>query len=237
MDGTSVVTAVLNEGKNIGVFMQSLNEIDVVKEVVIVDDGSTDSTIQVAKDFRGKYPVKLIQRERKMGTVSAQVAGAKEASSEFIVIMDADLQHDPSLIPRMYEEILNGYDLIIASRFIDGGASSRHPVRGIISRGANFLAHLFIPQTKGVNDIMSGYLLVKRDMVADLDQISDSYKILLYLFASRKGIKYIEVPYRFKPRRGGESKVVSGPGFLLKYIVELMHYVRVEFKDEDDRHV
>ncbi len=237
MDGVSVVTAVLNEGENMVPFMQSLDKVDSIKELVVVDDGSTDSTIRDVKEHRGRYSIKLIQREKKMGTVSAQIAGAKEASSSYIVIMDADLQHDPSIIPRMYEGALNGYDLVIASRLIDGGVSTRHPVRGIISRGANFLAHIFIPQTKGVNDIMSGYLLVKKDLVAGLGQINDSYKILLYIFASRKGLRYIEIPYKFQPRGGGESKVVSGFDFFFRYLVELMHYVRVEFNVEVDRRV
>ena len=235
MTGVTVVTAVLNEGENIGVFMRSLNEVDAIQELVVVDDGSTDSTIQTVKEFKGRFSVKIVQREKKMGTVSAQIAGAKEASNDLVVIMDADLQHNPSLISEMYQNAGKGYDLIIASRFIEGGSSKRHPVRGIISRGANFLAHFFIPETKGVDDIMSGYLLVRREIVAELEQINNSYKILLYIFASKKGLKYVEVPYRFQLRGGGESKVVSGFDFFFRYLVELMHYVRVEFNHEVDR--
>ena len=237
MNGVSVVTAVLNEGENIDAFMHSLDEVDEVKELVVVDDGSTDSTIQTVKNFKGRYTVKVIQREKKMGTVSAQIAGAKVASNGLVTIMDADLQHDPSLIREMYQKAMSGYDLVIASRFVEGGSSKRHPVRGIISRGANFLAHFFIPETKGVDDIMSGYLLVKKDLVAGLGLINDSYKILLYIFASRKGLRYIEIPYKFQPRGGGESKVVSGFDFFFRYLVELMHYVRVEFNVEVDRRV
>lgn len=167
-----------------------------------------------------------------MGTVSAQIAGARQASSEFVVVMDADMQHDPSIIKILDEEIRKGYDIVIASRMVDGGASNRPPVRGIISRGANFLAHLFIPQTRGVRDIMSGYFIARREIVANLRDLKDSYKILLYIFASRRGLRYTEIPYKFQPRSGGESKVVSGLDFLLRYLAELMHYVRVEFNVE-----
>jgi dolichol-phosphate mannosyltransferase len=229
MGEVTVVAAVLNEGENIGKFMHSLDLVDGVGELVIVDDGSTDSTLETVKSLTPHYSVRIIQRERKMGTVSAQIAGAREAGGKFVVVMDADMQHDPSIIGTMYGEIKKGYDIVIASRMVEDGASSRPPVRGIISRGANFLAHLFIPQTKGVKDIMSGYFIARREIVAELKELNDSYKILLYIFASRKGIRYAEVPYRFRPREGGESKVVSGVDFLLRYLAELMHYVRVEF--------
>lgn len=237
MDGVTVIAAVLNEGENISAFMQSLNDLDVVKELVVVDDGSSDSTVQLVQNFKGRYAVKLLQRDHKMGTVSAQIAGAQEATSEYVIIMDADLQHDPSLIKRMYDEILKGKDVVIASRLADGGMSKRHPVRGLVSRGANFLAHLFIPQSRGISDVMSGFLVVRRQIVASLPPIRDSYKILLYIFASNKRLRYREIPYKFLPRLGGESKVVSGFDFLLTYIVELMHYVRVEFKAEANGYV
>ena len=232
MEGITVVTAVLNEGDNIGPFMQSLDSVEGVKELVVVDDGSTDSTVENIRKFHPHYSVKIIQRGKKMGTVSAQIAGSKEASYEFVVIMDADLQHDPSLIGTMHSEIIKGYDLVIASRMVNGGASRRPPVRGIISRGANFLAHMFIPQTKGVNDIMSGFFMARKSLISGLGQINDSYKLLLYVFAARKGIRFTEVPYNFLPRTGGESKVVSGFDFLLRYIIELMYYVKVEFNTE-----
>jgi dolichol-phosphate mannosyltransferase len=232
MDGVTVVTAVLNEGENIGNFMRSLDSVGDVQELVIVDDGSTDSTLETVNSFKGHYSLKLIRRDRKMGTVSAQIAGARQASSEFVVVMDADMQHDPSIIKILDEEIRKGYDIVIASRMVDGGASNRPPVRGIISRGANFLAHLFIPQTRGVRDIMSGYFIARREIVANLRDLKDSYKILLYIFASRRGLRYTEIPYKFQPRSGGESKVVSGLDFLLRYLAELMHYVRVEFNVE-----
>ena len=228
MEGVSVVAAVFNEGDNISTFMLLLDSVNDVNELVVVDDGSTDSTIENISKFHPHYSIKIIQRGTKMGTVSAQIAGAKQASYDYVVIMDADLQHDPSLIEKMHLEIANGYDLIIASRMVDGGASKREPLRGLISRGANILAHLFIPQTRMVRDVMSGYFMTRKEIVSGLAQINDSYKLLLYIFAAKRGIRYLEVPYKFLPRKEGKSKVVSRFNFLLRFVVELMHYVKVE---------
>lgn len=233
MNGVSVVTATLNEEDSIDIFLKTLAQVAEVKELIVVDDGSTDSTVRLVEEFDGPFRVRLIQREKKMGTASAQIIAARESNYEYAVIMDADMQHDPRTIEKLYSEILKGYDLVVSSRFVDGGINKRTSGRGLLSRGANFLAHLFIPTTRGVKDVMSGYFVVKRDIVADLKDVNNFYKILLYIFASRKHISYTEIPGTFQKRENGRSKVVSGPTFLLAYLIELMHYVKVEYNIEE----
>ncbi|MEM4067217.1 MAG: glycosyltransferase, partial [Candidatus Micrarchaeaceae archaeon] len=159
-----------------------LNETEGVNEVIIVDDGSTYSTIDKIKNFRRRFTVKLIERKRKGDTVSAQIDGARLTSNEYVVVMDADLQHEPTIIPKMLSEATQGYDLVVASRLVEGGVSKRDAIRGMISRGASFLAHLFIPQTNKIKDVMSGYFLAKRDILAELPPVDNSYKLLLYVF-------------------------------------------------------
>ena len=233
MQGVAVVVATFNEEDNIGLFLRAVAQVAEVRELIVVDDGSTDSTVQQIKDFKGPFQVRLIQREKKSGTVSAQIAGARLSSFEYVVIMDADMQHDPATIRNLYSEVSKGYDLVISSRLVDGGENKRTPGRGLLSRGANFLAHLFIPTTRGTRDVMSGYFCVKREIIANLNEVSNFYKILIYILASRKSIKFKEIPGTFRVRERGESKVVSGPEFLLRYLIELMHYVRLEYNLEE----
>ena len=134
-------------------------------EVIVVDDGSTDSTAERAYDWRGKVPVKVIRHGENRGLGAAIQTGFSSllpvlGKEDMIAIMDSDNTHDPVLIPKMIERMRGeDLDIVIASRFVDGGEEKGvSPYRKALSHGASFLLRRLYP-IKGVRDFSCGYRL------------------------------------------------------------------------------
>jgi len=178
-------------------------------EIIIVDDGSPDGTADVAESLGRRYGnIRVLRRPKKMGLASAIADGLKIAKGEIVAIMDADLQHPPELLSKMLRTIRVGYDLVIASRYVGGGrVEGWSPLRRLISRGATILAHLLLPETRGIRDPLSGYFMVRRNAIEGIELSLIGYKLLLEVLVKRKGIRIVEVPYTFRPRKRGESKL------------------------------
>lgn len=214
----SIVIPTYNEAENIPLLIDRISKLNLDAEIVIVDDNSPDGTADVVKELSKKYNVKLLKREGKQGLSSAVLDGIKIASNDIIAVMDADLQHPPEILPIMYEKIKN-HDLVVASRYIEGGRSKLGFVRNIISKGATFLAHLMLPQTRKVKDPMSGYFMLRKSCLnSNLNPVG--YKILLEILTKGDYNSVVEVPYVFEPRLHGESKL--GFGEILNYIKLLL---------------
>ncbi len=209
----SVVVPTYNEAENIPELLRrikdSLKGIDY--EVVIVDDDSPDGTARVAEEEARKLgvPVRVIVRKGEKGLATAVVRGFREARGEYLVVLDADLQHPPELIPRMLEKALEtGADVVVASRFVPGGGcDGLPPHRKLVSFGAKVLAYILVPRSRHVRDPMSGFFLVHRRVLEGVDLSPIGYKILLEILAKGRYAKVVEVPYRFEERKRGESKL------------------------------
>jgi dolichol-phosphate mannosyltransferase len=164
--GLSIIVPTYNEAENIGELIErietSLKGLDF--EVIVVDDSSPDGTAEIAEELGRAYRnVKVIKRPRKMGLASAALEGMREAKYRLIAVMDADLQHPPELLPKLLERAKEGYDIVIASRYVEGGGVEGWSFwRRLISRGATLLAHTLLPKTRGVKDPMSGFFCVQK---------------------------------------------------------------------------
>jgi dolichol-phosphate mannosyltransferase len=178
-------------------------------ELIIVDDNSPDGTATLAERLNGKYGnIKVLRRPGKLGLGSAVLEGFREAKSDVLAVMDADLQHPPELLPQMYRKICEGYSLVVASRYVDGGGVEGWSLlRKIASLGAVKLAHLLLPKTRSVRDPMSGFFMLRRSVVDGVRLSSRGFKVLLEILVKGKCNPIVEVPYLFKPRRKGESKL------------------------------
>ena len=120
-----------------------------------------------------------------------------------------------------FSKIMEGYDLVIASRYVEGGGIEGWGLgRRLISKGATGLAHLLLPKTKKVKDVMSGYFMLRKSILAGVKLNSKGYKILLEILTKGKYRSVAEVPYTFKPRVRGKSK--------LKFN-EILNYVQLLF--------
>ena len=212
----SLVIPTLDEHDNleglIGKLDAALAGIDY--ELIVVDDDSADGTAELAKTVAaGRPDLRCIRRVGRRGLASACAEGMSASAAPFVAVIDADHQHDESILPEMLKAARAGADLVIASRFA-GGASTGEglsPARRLASRFANAVTRF----VTGVDltDPMSGFFLLRRDLFdAVAPKLSpDGFKILLDIVVSAKSlgrtVKHAEVPYRFRDRHAGASKM------------------------------
>ncbi len=193
-------------------------------EILFVDDNSRDGTAEAASAMAAAYPVRVIVRKNERGLASAVVHGFKNSTAPVICVMDADLQHPPEVVAGLLEAIEKGADVAIGSRYVKGGGCEGWSLtRRIISKVAIFLAHRLLPRTKGINDPMSGLFMLKRQVIEGAALQPTGYKILLEVLIAGRFEKVAEVPYSFKVREKGESKLSSKTQIdYLKHLRSLM---------------
>jgi len=212
-DKLSLIIPTYNERDNLPILLERVHKAlnGVNYEVIIVDDDSPDGTWIVAERFSRKFGnIKVVRRFRKMGLASAFLEGLDNAEGTLIGLMDADLQHPPELLHKMLDTVLTGADLAIASRYVRGGKVERLPLhRRVISRGATALAHLLFPKIKAVKDPMSGFFIFKREVIDGMKLNAESFKMLLEILTKGNYDRATEIPYTFRSRKHGKSKLGS----------------------------
>ena len=180
-------------------------------EAVFVDDDSPDGTAEAVRALAQRDPrVRVIQRIGRRGLSSACVEGFLSSSSTYLAVIDADLQHDETLLPQMLRRLKDEpLDLVVASRYVEGGSTegwASHRV--LISRFSVGLAQTLFGVT--LKDPMSGFFMIRHDAmqgaVRNLSQ--QGFKILFDLMASSpRPLRFTEIPYRFATRQHGDSKL------------------------------
>lgn len=187
-------------------------------QVLVVDDNSSDGTIPAVTDLKRIHPnFDILVRTEDHGLSQSVADGFRHAASDVFVVIDADFSHPPVLIPRMYDEIKKGYDVVIGSRYMEGGGIKDWPLkRRIISTGATFLGRLLFPD---VTDPVSGFFAIKKSVVEDAHLKPRGYKILLEVLGKGSWEKDTEIPFEFVDREAGASKL------RLKTIIEYAEQV------------
>jgi dolichol-phosphate mannosyltransferase len=225
----SLIIPTFNESANIGELLAQLTAAlpeEAPCEVIFVDD-STDDTPAVITEAAGRsrLTVSVHHRERPEGGLGGAVAlGLRQASAPWIVVMDADLQHPPTLVSDL---VMAGEwaeaDLVVATRYARGGsrAGLDGGFRKFASGGSTALAKTMFPRRlRDVSDPMSGFFAVRATSL-DADVLRPlGYKILLELIVRCQLSKVTEVPYQFQDRFAGESKANFGEG--LRFLRHLM---------------
>ncbi len=207
----TVLIPTYNERENITLLIDdiksSLNSINF--EVIVIDDNSPDGTALAVKKLNEKYGnIKIIERPAKLGLSSALITGLEEVEAQIIAIMDADLQHSPELLPEMYGIIKDGKDIVIASRYEKGAKIEEWSFwRKMISLSGIRLAHLLLPQTSNVKDVLSGYFMLKKRIIDSTELNTTGFKLLLEILAKEKYDSIVEIPYTFRIRKKGKSKL------------------------------
>jgi len=193
-------------------------------ELIVVDDNSTDGTIDIVKKLSSAYPVKLIVRTTERGLATAVIEGIRQAQGNLIGVIDADLQHPPEVLPSIIKAIEDGADIVFASRYVPGGGVPNWGLlRRIISKGAGTLAHIFLPSSRRINDPMSGFFMFRRKCV-DINKLKPTgYKIALEVLLTGDFKHPAEVPFIFEERSAGSSKLKWNTQLdYLKHIFSLM---------------
>ncbi|PAU45073.1 dolichol-phosphate mannosyltransferase [Streptomyces albireticuli] len=226
----TVIVPTFNESGNVRELLRRLTEALPSRfpcDVLFVDD-STDDTVEAVREAARScpYPVSVIHRREPVGGLGGAVVegmrgGLRGGAPEpgWFVVMDADLQHPPALVPELVEAgIREGADLVVASRYRPGGsrAGLAGGYRVAVSRAATWLAKGAFPRLlKGVSDPMSGFFAIRREAVAAADAGALrplGYKILLELAVRCRPAAVTELPFAFQERFAGESKSTAREG-------------------------
>lgn len=229
----SIIIPTYNESENIIQVLKSIGEHlpeDIATEALVVDDNSPDGTGKIVEDYISDaqnetgYAIEVIHRNKKSGLSSAILDGIQHSSGETVVIMDSDFSHPPKIIPQLVEEIKTSkYDIVIASRFVSGGAINGWSTkRKLISKTAKGIAKAGL----GVNesDPMSGFFAFKRKILEGIKFDAIGYKMLLEILVKTKGAKVKEIPYTFTDRTRGSSKLDSST--MLDYVKSVWRLYR-----------
>lgn len=206
----TVIIPTLNEEATIVFTIQKVQEIvkqeNLNAQILIVDDNSADKTIFLINELRfNQKNVNLIIRQRDHGLSQSIVEGFTKADSDISIVMDADGQHPAEKIPELYRKIKEGNDIVIGSRYMEGGEIKNwSDERKVISWGATFLARLFFPN---ITDPVSGFFAVRREVVLNAPLKPQGYKILLEVLGKGHWESVEEIPFSFGARENGASKL------------------------------
>jgi dolichol-phosphate mannosyltransferase len=209
----SVVVPTYQESANIPILFERVKRAlsGTPWELIVVDDDSPDGTSNVAFALAAEdRRIRCLRRVNRSGLAGAVIEGWLSSSAEFVAVIDGDLQHDESILPKMYEALARGSgNLAIGARLRDGaGDGGLSPARQALSDlGAWFFRRM---AGAAVTDPMSGFFMIRREIVSRLaPRLSpDGFKILVDIILSAGGgLKIVEVPYVFHKRHAGESKL------------------------------
>lgn len=221
----SIVLATYNEKENI---LDTINSIfENVKdsvEVIVVDDDSADETWKIVEELNDPRVV-VIRRVDTRGLASAFNRGIIESRGEIVGWMDADMCMPPALLPEMIEK-LSEYDIVVGSRYAEGGIDDRAALRVISSKLINGLAGLVLGY--GIRDYDSGFVVLRRSVFDKVSIIPTGYGayFMEFLYTCRKkGLTVYELPYVFRDRSKGVSK--SAPSILKFFRTGLQYVARI----------
>lgn len=191
-------------------------------EIIVVDDSSPDGTADTVLRLATTEPYRLVSRPRRFGLSSAVLDGCRVASAPIIAVMDADGSHPPERLPDLIEPIRTGpAEFALGSRRVPGGRDDGlTPFRWLTSWFATVPARALV----GVQDPMSGFFAVRRDVLERARLRPTGYKIALEILVKCHPSPYVEVAFRFGRRLAGESKL--GPSVVAAYGRHLVRLYR-----------
>ena len=233
----SVIVPSYNEAENIPELLRKLTAalISIPHEIIIVDDNSPDRTWEVAQQLCQDYPqLHVIRRVDLRGLSSAVLTGMGAAKGEILAVMDADLQHDESILPELLAAIKEkNYDIAVGSRKVVQGSYGKFSfLRRTMSKAATLISKHML--SLKVNDPMSGFFAIKRKLYEEkVDKINSAgFKILMEFLGHSLEARVIEIPYSFRSRTHGETKLsasVVRHFFLALWNLRFGHLISASF--------
>ncbi|MHA1962284.1 MAG: polyprenol monophosphomannose synthase [Candidatus Thorarchaeota archaeon] len=205
----TIIIPTLNEEENIGRLIKSIFHHLGTKgaEIIVVDDNSSDQTQRIVR-YLAKHSnnLHLIVRKGERGLGSAVRHGASRAKDGPAVVIDADISHHPRFLPGIFNALEKGYDVVVGSRYVEGGEIVGWPGSRIaMSKIANFLARLLFRIR--VKDIMSGFVGVRSTRLLSTGFKYANYKFMLEMIVTDRSLNVFEVPIVFQDRTRGASKL------------------------------
>lgn len=232
----TVVVPTRNESPNVELLVDRLAHAlgrDTGWEVIFVDDSDDDTPDAIVAQRRADRAIRLHHRpagQRLGGLGGAVQDGFAAAGGEVIVVMDADLQHPPEVVPTLLATIqAGGADLVVGTRYagagIAGGLSG--PWRRGVSSTSRMLVHALIPRSRPLTDPLSGLFAFKRSVIEGVTLEANGFKILLEVVARGRWHRAVNVAYRFDRRHAGRSKASLHQGMLFtQHLLRLANHSR-----------
>lgn len=229
MSTLSIVIPAWNEEETLPLVLDDINKVvaslpEWTIEVIVVDDGSTDATAAIARSKGAR----VVKNEGAHGKGLALRAGFAAATSDLIIMLDADYSHRAEEIPTFLAAMKDGVGLVIGSRVV-GGSEEYHHVRAL---GNVFLsAALGLCTGRYLSDALNGFKLFRRSVFRDFTYTSANFEIEIEIIANtmRSGLRIVEVTSHERARAGGEMKsrvIRHGTRFLLRIFYEGIRGVR-----------
>lgn len=215
MNSALVIIPTYNERDNLGPITTAVLAAESRVDILVVDDNSPDGTGQLADELAAKEPrIRVLHREKKEGLGRAYLHAFRwglEQGYQRIIEMDADFSHDPRYLPKLIDASEAGADLVLGSRYVEGGGTVNWGVaRQLISQGGSLYARSILGVD--VRDLTGGFKCFNRRVLEgiDLDHVKSAgygFQIELTYRALKKGFTVKEVPIVFEDRRVGQSKM------------------------------
>ena len=205
----SIVIPTYQEVENlkllVPVIRECLSQNNIPFEIIIVDDNSQDGSEELINSLNFT-DVRLVVRKSERGLSSAVYNGLSVAKGEILCFMDADFSHPPEALSGMYRMINSGIDLVVGSRFVEGGGTQRWPfVRKLTSWVARIMARPLTP----VKDVTTGFFMFKSNVVPEGKLNLNGFKIGLEILVKGNYTTVREFPIVFKDRQLGYSKLTG----------------------------
>ena len=218
----SIIIPTLNEEENVLPLVSEIAACAVpFREILFVDDHSTDATCDKIRALSGIHPIRLIEQDGAgPGLATAIMSGARAARGEILLVMDADLSHPPDRIKDLVAPLFAGTaDLVVGSRYVKGGSTPGWPAwRRTVSRTGAALAH---PLT-GLHDSMCGFFAIGRYQLLELAPQTSGFKIVFETMLRARGtLRVLEIPIVFRERARGKSKMSFGVA--LRFFLRWLH--------------
>lgn len=225
----SIIIPTFNEKNNVRIIAEKIMNLlqgsNSSFEIIFVDDSLDDTPVLLEELCQQYKEVTYIHRRNEKGLASAVVKGFLHSQGNQIIVMDADLQHPPELLPLMSKRLAH-YDVVIPSRFVAGGSDGGlNIVRKLISGIARGIGYVFIKKLRCISDSTSGYFGLKRSVIDQVQLNPIGWKILIEVLVKGRYQTVHEIPYSFLARAAGTSKMNLKEQFnYLKHIGHLMMY-------------
>jgi len=208
----SVIIPLFNEAPQLRSFVERLisPSYPTEREFIFVDDGSQDDTLSVLTRLSQEFPLQIIRQDKNQGKGAAVRRGLEEASGDFVMIQDADLEYDPRDVPTLLRPLLdNKADVVYGSRF--------DPNSPVVHRTYHYLANRFLTSLSNwlsgiyLSDMETCYKLFRADLIKSMNLTSRRFEIEVELtaYTAKTSARIYELPISYRPRTKLEGKKIG----------------------------
>ncbi len=209
----SVIIPVYNEARFINIVIKKVKSIklpgDIAKEIIIINDASTDDTGKILEQYNSDSAIKIFHQEKNMGKSSAVRLGIERSTGDIILIQDADLEYNPDDYPKLIEPIIAHKSPVVYGSRFKGTIKGMHLINRIANIVSNITLNLLY-NTK-ISDVNTGHKVFKRDVLNDIKLISENFTFETEITAKllNRGYEIYEVPIEYDARSEKEGKKMS----------------------------